>query len=93
MSAEGHERRFDPLTIGSGLPPTSDISGSGRHFAFGPQTDVHPHPCQRGNWAEGLTEVSDLAHRADVTDRADNRSCGPGSEWYAGTVDKWLGKD
>jgi hypothetical protein len=50
------------------------------------------HPCQRGNWAEGLTEVSDLAHRADVTDRADNRSCGPGP---SGMQEQWtsgLGK-
>ena len=57
-------------------------------------TDGRPshHPCQRGNWAEGLTEVSDLAHRTDVTDRADSRSCGPGP---SGMQEQWtsgLGK-
>jgi hypothetical protein len=44
MSALGHERRFDHLTIRSGLPPTSDISGVGRHFSFVPGSDVRSYP-------------------------------------------------
>ena len=36
----GHERRFDRLIVTSGLAPTADVSGHGRHFAFGPSADV-----------------------------------------------------
>jgi hypothetical protein len=32
----GQTRRFDLLSITSDLPSTSDVSGPGRHFAFGP---------------------------------------------------------
>ena len=31
-------RRFRDVRLMSGLPPASDISGTGRHFAFGPTT-------------------------------------------------------
>jgi predicted ATPase len=33
-------RRFDLLTITSGLPPTSDVSRPGRHSTFVPNTDI-----------------------------------------------------
>jgi hypothetical protein len=36
MSRLGQKRRFDLLTITSGLPRTSDVSGPGRHFAIVP---------------------------------------------------------
>src|SRR6476620_3367847 len=36
MSAWGQTRRFRDVRGISDLPPTADISGPGRHFAFGP---------------------------------------------------------
>ena len=39
MSASGQSRQFDLLSVTSALPRTSDVSGSGRHFAFVPSTD------------------------------------------------------
>jgi hypothetical protein len=36
MTASGQTRRFCSPTITSGLSPTSDIPGPGRHFAKGP---------------------------------------------------------
>ena len=40
MSDLGQSRRFDLLTFTSGLRPTPDISGPGRHFALGPKADL-----------------------------------------------------
>ena len=40
MSASGQSRRFNFLSITSGLPQRADISGRGRYFAFVPQTDI-----------------------------------------------------
>ncbi len=45
-SAKGQTRRFRDVRGMSGLPPTADISGPGRHFAFGPTTDI-PAPAGR----------------------------------------------
>ena len=39
-SALGQARRFRDVRLTSGLPPTADISGTGWHFAFGPQPDI-----------------------------------------------------
>ena len=39
-SALGQTRRFRDVRGMSGLPQTADISGRGRHFAFGPQADI-----------------------------------------------------
>jgi len=39
MSALGQTRRFRDVRGMSGLPPTADISGHGRHFAFVPIAD------------------------------------------------------
>jgi hypothetical protein len=36
----GQTRRFRDARRMPGLPPTADISGAGRHFAFGPTTDM-----------------------------------------------------
>ena len=36
VSASGQARRFRDVRGMSGLPPTADISGQGRHFAFVP---------------------------------------------------------
>ena len=36
----GQSRRFDLLSITSGLPPTSDVFGPNRHFAFVPIADI-----------------------------------------------------
>jgi hypothetical protein len=35
----GQARRFDLLTVTSGVPPTSDIAGPGRHFRKVPPAD------------------------------------------------------
>jgi hypothetical protein len=40
MSALGQTRRFREVGGMSGLPLTADISGPGRHFAFGPTADI-----------------------------------------------------
>src|SRR5258705_13824256 len=40
MSASGQTRRFRDVRGMSGLPQTADISGPGRHFAFGPIADL-----------------------------------------------------
>jgi len=40
MTALGQSRRFDLLSITSGLPPTSDVFGPNRHFAFVPRADI-----------------------------------------------------
>ena len=40
MSAQGQTRRFRDARRMSGLPPTADIFGAGRHFAFGPIRDI-----------------------------------------------------
>jgi hypothetical protein len=40
MSALGQTRRFRDVRGMSGLSPTADISGPGRHFAFGPNADI-----------------------------------------------------
>ena len=40
MSVLGHSRRFRDVRRMSGLPRTADISGAGRHFAFGPKSEV-----------------------------------------------------
>jgi hypothetical protein len=37
MSVVGQTRRFRDVRAMSGLPQTADISGHGRHFAFGPK--------------------------------------------------------
>jgi len=42
MSALGQTRRFRDVRGMSGLPPTADISGHGRHFAFVPEADIWP---------------------------------------------------
>src|SRR5258708_5918951 len=36
----GQTRRFRDVRLMSGLPPTADVSGPGRHFAFGPESDA-----------------------------------------------------
>jgi hypothetical protein len=36
----GQSRRFRDVRRMSGLPQIADISGPGRHFAFGPQADI-----------------------------------------------------
>src|SRR5882757_6945505 len=40
MSAVGQSRRFDLLSVTSALPRTSDVSGPGRHFEYGPLADI-----------------------------------------------------
>jgi hypothetical protein len=40
MSVPGETRRFGFPTITSGLSPTLDIPGPGRHFAKGPEADI-----------------------------------------------------
>ena len=42
MSVSGQTRRFRDVRGMSGLPQTADISGPGRHFAFGPKADIAP---------------------------------------------------
>jgi hypothetical protein len=43
MSVLGQTRRFRDVRGMSGLPPTADISGHGRHFAFVPEADSASH--------------------------------------------------
>ena len=43
MSALGQSRRFRDVRGMSGLPPTADISGHGRHFAFVPKAEIVPY--------------------------------------------------
>ena len=40
MSELGQTRRFPDVRRMSGLPPSSDVSGAGRDFAFGPEAEV-----------------------------------------------------
>ena len=44
MSGLGQTRRFRDVRGMSGLPPTADISGHGRHFAFVPNADIGSDP-------------------------------------------------
>src|SRR5260370_7950829 len=44
MTDKGQTRRFRDVRGMSGLPPTADISGHGRHFAFVPSTEVVGKP-------------------------------------------------
>jgi hypothetical protein len=48
MSVSDHSRRFPDVRRMSGLLPASDVSGPGRHFAFGPQAEAAARPgcCQ-----------------------------------------------
>ena len=39
-SVVGQTRRFPDVRRMSGLPPSSDVSGAGRHFAFGPRAVI-----------------------------------------------------
>jgi len=54
MSDLGHSRRFDLLGTTSALPPTSDISGSSRHFAFGERPSERHQPDARDRSAKAL---------------------------------------
>ena len=36
----GQTRRFDLLSVTSGLPPTADVSGPGWHLTFVPRPDI-----------------------------------------------------
>jgi len=40
MSASGQTRRFRDIRVTSGLLQAADVSGPGRHFAFGPKPAV-----------------------------------------------------
>jgi hypothetical protein len=44
MTAAGQTRRFRDVCGTSGLSQTADISGPGRHFAFGPLSDINDEP-------------------------------------------------
>jgi hypothetical protein len=44
MSASGQTRQFRDVSDMSGLPPTSDVSRPGRHFAFVPEGDIADAP-------------------------------------------------
>jgi hypothetical protein len=61
MSASGQMRRFRDVRGMSGLPPTADLSGHGRHFAFVPQAEV-PRFLRRG--ATPLRVASNIGESA-----------------------------
>jgi hypothetical protein len=68
MSGLGHSRRFCDVRGVSGLPPTADISGHGRHFAFVPKADlslvIEPGALARRGRAGGLCRGAQGAHQS-----------------------------
>ena len=63
MTAWGQACRFELLTITSGLPRTSDVSGPGRHFGFGPKATCQI-PAQ--SWAQPGRARRAYAHDSRV---------------------------
>ncbi len=73
QSALGQTRRFRDARRMSGLPPTADISGASRHFAFGPnRTSLSEHA---SSGVEPLAEADDglVAALAGDVDAHDQR--------------------
>jgi hypothetical protein len=58
MTAMGHSRHSDCAPITSGLPPISEVSRPGRHFAFVPESDI----ASMAQYAEGPFEVTSARH-------------------------------
>jgi hypothetical protein len=57
MTAMGHERRFDHLSITSGLPKQTDIVGSGQYVAR----------CQKATWIKYPAVVTSRARPSYVS--------------------------
>ena len=53
-------RRFRDVRRMSGLPPTSDVSGPGRHFAVGPKAVTREYPAPAYRSPELLEEFDSL---------------------------------
>jgi hypothetical protein len=70
VSALGQSRRFRDVRGMSGLPPTVDISGHGRHFAFGPISDL---PLRRSR-AAVRENPAVIAHNSIIDDEQNARN-------------------